>query len=159
REKPIPSLCDARIDVPAQLNAIYHRMVAKKPEDRYQTMAEVVVALEELLGGMSDTGETRTLAPGSTVTVRGSGGGTGGMSGGASGSGLLPLLSGERAGVRGDSLTVQPERPRPKVRPTTPSRAAGPTNRRLSPTRRAGGVSPLMGSRQAPSRPRCRLPA
>ncbi len=100
REKPIPSLCDARSDVPAELNAIYHRMVAKRPEDRYQTMTDVVVALEELLAGMSDTGETRSLAPGSALTVRGSDGGS------ASGS-VLPLPSGERAGVRGSAAGTQ----------------------------------------------------
>ena len=46
RDAPIPSLFEARPDVPAELDAIYRRMAAKKPEDRYATMALVVRALE-----------------------------------------------------------------------------------------------------------------
>jgi serine/threonine protein kinase len=46
REQPVPDLCARRADVSADLNAIYRRMVAKLPADRYQTMAEVVTALD-----------------------------------------------------------------------------------------------------------------
>jgi serine/threonine protein kinase/formylglycine-generating enzyme required for sulfatase activity len=45
QNKPIPSLITARPDVPQSLVAIFERMVAKKPEDRYQTMTEVEAAL------------------------------------------------------------------------------------------------------------------
>ncbi len=58
REQPIPSLRDVQADVPKQVETIFRKMVAKKVKDRYQTMTEVVAALEALgLGGASGTGE------------------------------------------------------------------------------------------------------
>ena len=44
RDAPIPSLHEARPGVPAELDELYRRMVAKRPEDRPPTMAEVVHA-------------------------------------------------------------------------------------------------------------------
>jgi serine/threonine protein kinase/DNA-binding response OmpR family regulator len=48
REAPIPSLTEARKDVPAELDAVFRRMEAKAPADRYQAMTEVVGALESV---------------------------------------------------------------------------------------------------------------
>jgi serine/threonine-protein kinase len=39
---PIPSLRAARGDVPEQVDAIFQKMLAKKPEGRFQSMAEII---------------------------------------------------------------------------------------------------------------------
>ncbi len=44
---PIPELRKILPDVPEQLAAVFRKMVAKKVEDRYQTMSEVISALEK----------------------------------------------------------------------------------------------------------------
>lgn len=58
REGEIPSLCDEREDVPAELDAIFQKMVAKKSDDRFQSMAEVISALGEL-----DIGDEQETPP------------------------------------------------------------------------------------------------
>lgn len=47
-DRPIPSLAEACPAAPAGLDALYRRMMAKRPDDRIQTMHEVVRALESL---------------------------------------------------------------------------------------------------------------
>ncbi len=63
RDAPIPSLQAAQEAVPNELDAIFKRMVAKNVEDRYQSMAEVIRALEGLgfgggAGAKKDAAET-----------------------------------------------------------------------------------------------------
>ena len=53
RDAPIPSLSEARPDVPAELDELYRRMAAKKPEHRFATMDEVVRALEAVRGAVT----------------------------------------------------------------------------------------------------------
>lgn len=48
RDAPIPYVCDARPDVPPALDAVFRKMVAKRPDDRFPTMAAVAAALGEV---------------------------------------------------------------------------------------------------------------
>lgn len=45
REHPIPSLQESRVGIPDELEAVFQKMVAKQPADRYQSMDDVVTAL------------------------------------------------------------------------------------------------------------------
>jgi serine/threonine protein kinase/formylglycine-generating enzyme required for sulfatase activity len=47
REQPVPSLRAVREDVPEWLDLVFQRMLAKKPEDRQQTMGEVMAELQK----------------------------------------------------------------------------------------------------------------
>lgn len=47
--KPFPPLTDSRIDCPASLSNLLNKMVEKKPEDRYQSAAEVAEACRQWL--------------------------------------------------------------------------------------------------------------
>ncbi len=51
RDAPVPSLRVLRDEVPAELDQVFQRMVAKQPEARYQTMTEVEAALTVCLPG------------------------------------------------------------------------------------------------------------
>ena len=67
QQAPIPALCKARSDVPPQLDAVFQKMVAKKPEDRYQSMTEVITALETCVG----KGTATAMAVGGGPTMGG----------------------------------------------------------------------------------------
>jgi serine/threonine protein kinase len=60
REKPIPSLRMIRSDVSPGLDACFTRMVAKRPDDRFQTMNEALAVLESC----QRAGDTRSAANG-----------------------------------------------------------------------------------------------
>ncbi|HEX4128416.1 MAG TPA: SUMF1/EgtB/PvdO family nonheme iron enzyme [Pirellulales bacterium] len=78
---PIPSLVAKRPDIPAALDGIFRRMVAKLPEQRYQTVDELIADLDTLRGaarrpvsaGTEDSQLTNflnTLGGGSTAIGR-----------------------------------------------------------------------------------------
>ena len=53
RDQPIPSLHKARVEVSEELEAVFRRMVAKKPAERYQTATEVIADLQACRTGGS----------------------------------------------------------------------------------------------------------
>jgi serine/threonine protein kinase/Leucine-rich repeat (LRR) protein len=55
RDQPIPSLRAKKSDIPDSVEAIFKKMVAKKVEDRYQTMSVVIADLERCNFGTEPT--------------------------------------------------------------------------------------------------------
>jgi serine/threonine protein kinase len=54
RAKPIPSLPEIIANIPANIYGVFQKMVAKRPEDRFQSMAEVIVEMEVALADLAD---------------------------------------------------------------------------------------------------------
>jgi serine/threonine protein kinase len=54
RDAPVPSLVEALPGVPVALDAVFRKMLAKNPADRYQAMADVVSDLERINVGPID---------------------------------------------------------------------------------------------------------
>ena len=67
REQPVPSICAIRRGAPEALDAIFQRMVAKRPEDRQQSMGAVVSELEAVRSA-GQHAQTETYSPSSGPT-------------------------------------------------------------------------------------------
>ena len=63
QSNPIPSLTSVREDVPPALEAIYQRMVAKQPDDRYRTMNDLVAALDDWKKDPSSSSQSLLRSP------------------------------------------------------------------------------------------------
>ena len=59
--QPPPDLRTLRRDVSEQLNTTFQKMVAKSPNDRQQSMTQVIVELQSCLGGESNQSELPTI--------------------------------------------------------------------------------------------------
>ncbi|MBD3672831.1 MAG: serine/threonine protein kinase [Planctomycetaceae bacterium] len=57
RERPIPDLSTIRDEADAELQSIFERMLAKRPDDRFQSMSEVVEALKNYFDSRYDEDE------------------------------------------------------------------------------------------------------
>ena len=66
REQAIPALRTSRPEVTEQLEAVFTKLVAKKVEDRYQSMTEVIAELERC---SADSTSTVTIQQPATSTV------------------------------------------------------------------------------------------
>ena len=54
RQAEIPKLMQSRGDIPERLDAVFGKMVAKTPDERYQSLREVISALDSCLSDFSD---------------------------------------------------------------------------------------------------------
>jgi len=63
RERPVPRLSDEMETADRDLEAVFRRMVARDPEKRYQTMAELLADLDAMLSGQRLVIRNRFLPP------------------------------------------------------------------------------------------------
>jgi eukaryotic-like serine/threonine-protein kinase len=68
---PVPSIIQARADVPLRVDAALRRAMAKDPDDRFQTMDELVAELSACLAGLGDVDDDRTVIVAPKVEPRG----------------------------------------------------------------------------------------
>ncbi len=58
---PVPSITHARPDVPLRVDAALRRALAKDPDDRFETMDELVAELSACLAGLGQLDDDRTV--------------------------------------------------------------------------------------------------
>lgn len=66
REYPVPSIKSQRGDVSEQLDQVFQKMLAKQPEQRHASMAEVIADLESCRGAEQELAETMSFQGGVT---------------------------------------------------------------------------------------------
>jgi serine/threonine protein kinase len=66
RDQPIPALRSIRPEISEQLDVVFRKLVAKKVEDRYQTMTEAIAELERCTVGPTTS---TTIQQAATTTV------------------------------------------------------------------------------------------
>ncbi len=59
--QPIPALTQKRPECPAEIDRIFQKMVAKKPEDRYQQASQLVADLEAWKSPRAEGGTSTSL--------------------------------------------------------------------------------------------------
>ena len=69
REHPIPSLCAICPSAPPELDTLFQRMVAKRTDDRYQSMLEVAADIKALLEGNGLNSEFRKISAKAVVAA------------------------------------------------------------------------------------------
>lgn len=102
RESPVPSLRDLRPDVSPEVDEVFQRMMAKKPDDRYGSMNEVIDAFERVVGLHGGTPATPVIP--ATGAAAKSSSGSSVVIGGAD----VPTATGEKMGV--SVVIVEPSR-------------------------------------------------
>jgi len=142
-EEPKP-LAEVRPETPAAVIAVVRRLMAKKPEERYQTPAEVATELEQLMrSGFKGAGKA-PAAPrqGRRRALI------------AAGAALVPLLMAawflNPFGGGGPTVAATPVKL--SIQPTAAPPAAPPTAVAVAPPTRPASVAPVT-QRQEPSRP------
>lgn len=66
REQDAPYLCNDRESVPTELDSIFQKMVAKTPKDRFQSMTDLILALESL--EIEEEDQTQPVVAGSQAS-------------------------------------------------------------------------------------------
>src|SRR5207249_1944121 len=127
---PVPSAVRARAEVPADLDAVIRRMMAKAPADRFASADEVALALERFCRETPPPAPPPPGAPARPATPAARRAGRGGR-------GRRPRpRAARRPGPRPRAPAAPPPRPRPPRRPPRPAPPPGAAQRGASGDRR-----------------------
>jgi serine/threonine protein kinase len=119
-QAPIPSLRDRRPDVPEALDAVFQRMIAKKPADRQQSMREVIDELAPFLpSGVSGTPRSSTGGTSQSMDAMG-------VEGAKSSGSSVRTTSRPTVKAGEDTITQQTESTNPEVAAGPPSAGSRP---------------------------------